>query len=70
MKNNDEDLKKGEENSFLSPGQCLEVVKIIKCKMRQKDTLELEIGLKNLEHKDKQFEERTFVLRFLDKLDA
>ena len=36
--------------------------------MKQKDVLELQIGLKSLESKNKAFEERRFVLRFLDKL--
>ena len=36
--------------------------------MKQKDTLELQIGLKSLESNNKAFEERKFVLRFLDKL--
>lgn len=43
---------------LLRPGQRLEVVKITRCKMRQRDTLEIEIGLKNLQGKMKQFEER------------
>jgi hypothetical protein len=46
-----------------------EVVKITRCKMRQKDILEIELGLKNIVLKDKQFEERIFLLKFLNKLD-
>jgi hypothetical protein len=37
--------------------------------MRAKDTLEIEIGLKNIAKKQKQFEQRKFILKFLDKLD-
>ena len=37
--------------------------------MRAKDTLEIEIGLKNIVKKQKQFEQRKFILKFLDKLD-
>jgi len=37
--------------------------------MRAKDVLEIEIGLKNLVLRNKQFEERTFILRFLNKQD-
>ena len=44
------------------------MVKITKCKMKTKDTLELEIGLKSQEIANKSFEERKFILRFLDKL--
>jgi hypothetical protein len=33
--------------------QRFEVVKITRCKMRQKDTLEIELGLKNIVLKDK-----------------
>jgi hypothetical protein len=47
----------------------LEVVKITRCKMRQKEVLEIELGLKNLVLKEKQFEERVFMLKFLDKMD-
>lgn len=32
-------------DSFLEPNQKLEIVKITKCKMRAKDTLEFEFGL-------------------------
>ena len=42
----------------IDENQRLEVVKITRCKMRQKDVLEIEIGLKNLALKDKPFEER------------
>ena len=56
------------EKDLLKPNQLLQVVKITKCKMKQRDTLELEIGLKSLESNNKAFEERKFVLRFLDKL--
>jgi hypothetical protein len=31
--------------------------------------LEIELGLKNIVLKDKQFEDRVFLLKFLDKLD-
>lgn len=44
--------------NILAPNQRLEVVKITRCKMRQKDVLEIEIGLKNLTIKNKPFEER------------
>ena len=54
---------------IIKPNQRLEVVKITRCKMRQKDVLEIEIGLKNLVLRNKQFEERQFILRFLNKLD-
>lgn len=37
--------------------------------MRAKDILEIEIGLKNLILKDTHFEDRKFILRFLNKLD-
>lgn len=37
--------------------------------MRAKDTLEIEIGLKSISKKNKQFEQRKFILKFLDKLD-
>ena len=36
--------------------------------MRAKDILEIEIGLKNMDS-DTKFEERQFILRFLNKLD-
>lgn len=55
--------------SLIKHNQRLEVVKITKCKMRAKDTLEVEIGLKNLNTHATQFEERKFILRFLNKLD-
>lgn len=45
------------------------MVKITRCKMRAKDILEIEIGLKNIVIKDMPFEERKFILRFLNKLD-
>ena len=61
--------KDDDKDVLLKPGQRLEVVKITRCKMRQRDTLEIEIGLKNLQGKQKLFEERQFVLKFLDKLD-
>ena len=56
-----------DENDLIQPNQRLEVVKITRCKMRAKDVLEIEIGLKNLILRKKQFEERTFILRFLNK---
>ena len=31
--------------------------------------MEIELGLKNIVLKDKQFEDRVFLLKFLDKLD-
>ena len=37
--------------------------------MRQKDVLEIEIGLKNIILMKKSFEDRQFILRFLNKLD-
>ena len=37
--------------------------------MRAKDILEIEIGIKNLFVKDTAFEDRKFILRFLNKLD-
>ncbi len=36
---------------MLESDERLEVVKITRCKMRQKETLEIEIGLKNLQAK-------------------
>lgn len=45
------------------------MVKITKCKMKAKDILEIEIGIKNLNKSDVPFEERQFVLRFLNKMD-
>ena len=47
----------------------LQVVKITRCKMRAKDTLEIEIGLKSITKRNIHFEERRFILKFLDKLD-
>jgi hypothetical protein len=47
----------------------LEVVKIAGCKMKQKDILEIEIGLKRLKVKGKGLAERCFMLRFLNKLE-
>ena len=63
------DAKKDEGNELVGPKQRLEVVKITRCKMRAKDTLEIEIGLKTISKKKKQFEQRKFILKFLDKLD-
>jgi hypothetical protein len=57
------------EDKFINPNERLEVVKITGCKMRAKDVLEIEIGLKNLRSKSKIFLERRFMLRFLNKLD-
>lgn len=37
--------------------------------MRKQDVLEIEMGLKNIVLKQKQFEDRKFILKFLDKLD-
>ena len=37
--------------------------------MRQRETLEIEIGLKNLDENGRKFEDRIFQLKFLDKLD-
>jgi len=37
--------------------------------MRAKDILEIEIGLKNLTLKNIYFEDRKFILRFLNKMD-
>ena len=59
----------GDPDSLVGQRQRLEVVKITRCKMRAKDTLEIEIGLKNIVKKQKQFEQRKFILKFLDKLD-
>lgn len=65
-----EDAKKDDGgNELVGPKQRLEVVKITRCKMRAKDTLEIEIGLKTISKKKKQFEQRKFILKFLDKLD-
>jgi hypothetical protein len=50
--------EKDSTKDILEPNQRLEVVKITRCKMRQKDVLEIEIGLKNLTIKNKPFEER------------
>lgn len=69
--NDNEEHKESEDQSctLLGRKQRLEVVKITRCKMRAKDTLEIEIGLKNIVKKQKQFEQRKFILKFLDKLD-
>lgn len=61
--------EENKEASFIKDNQRLEVVKITRCKMRAKDILEIEIGLKNLLIKDMPFEERKFILRFLNKQD-
>jgi len=37
--------------------------------MRAKDILELEIGIKNIAMRNIDFEDRKFILRFLNKLD-
>lgn len=37
--------------------------------MRAKDTLEIEIGLKSITKRTVLFEDRKFLLKFLDKLD-
>lgn len=66
---NEEEQKDGEP-PLISPHCRLEVVKITRCKMRAKDVLEIEIGLKNLTVRNLAFEERRFILRFLNKLDA
>jgi hypothetical protein len=63
-----EDTDKNKEN-FINPNERLEVVKITGCKMKAKDTLEIEVGIKNLRAKNKLFAERRFMLRFLNKLD-
>lgn len=69
--NDNEEHKESEANreGAAGPRQRLEVVKITRCKMRAKDTLEIEIGLKNIAKKQKHFEQRKFILKFLDKLD-
>lgn len=54
---------------MIKENQRLEVVKITRCKMRAKDILEIEIGLKNIMMRDTPFEDRKFILRFLNKLD-
>lgn len=41
---------------LVGPHQRLEVVKITRCKMRAKDILEIEIGLKNLTVRNLAFE--------------
>lgn len=43
-------IKKSKPNQDieLKPNEKLEVVKITRCKMRSRDTLEIEIGLKNI----------------------
>lgn len=46
MLNEDEDIR--DFMKLLKPNQRLEVVKITKCKMKAKDILEIEIGIKNL----------------------
>lgn len=48
--NDDEEHKESEGDITAHDGrkQRLEVVKITRCKMRAKDTLEIEIGLKNI----------------------
>ena len=61
--------KKPNQDIDLKPNEKLEVVKITRCKMRSRDTLEIEIGLKNIVLRHKQFEERKFALRFLNKID-
>jgi hypothetical protein len=70
FKDGEEELK-GDDNipPLVGPHQRLEVVKITRCKMRAKDILELEIGLKNLTVRNLAFEQRKFILRFLDKSD-
>lgn len=55
--------------SILKDNQRLEVIKITRCKMRAKDILEIEIGLKNIQKRDMPLESRKFILRFLNKLD-
>ena len=55
-----------EENT--DQNQRLVVVKITRCKMRAKDILELEIGIKNIAMRNIDFEDRKFILRFLNKL--
>ena len=46
----------GDSNNVISFNQRLEVIKITKCKMRAKDILEIEIGIKNMNVRDTQFE--------------
>ena len=46
----------GDSNDVISFNQRLEVIKITKCKMRAKDILEIEIGIKNMNVRDTQFE--------------
>jgi hypothetical protein len=65
----DTNAKEAQKNDFVTENQRLEVVKITRCKMRAKDILEIEIGVKNLILRDTPFEERKFILRFLNKLD-
>jgi len=52
--NSDDEYEKEEEKTsqseisrddFLEPNQRLEIIKVTKCKMRAKDTLEFEFGL-------------------------
>lgn len=60
-------MQEGEKSTY-------EVVKITRCKMRQTNTLEIEIGLKSLwgqsqNYERVTFENRVFMLKFLNKLD-
>lgn len=41
--------EKTARDDFLEPHQRLEIVKITKCKMKAKDTLEFEFGLQNMQ---------------------
>ena len=55
---NSENSTPNSRDTILKPNQRLEVVKITRCKMRSKDILEIEIGLKNIVPRKKSFEER------------
>lgn len=59
----------GSDSQIIKENQRLEVIKITRCKMRAKDILEIEIGLKNIHQRTTMLENRKFILRFLNKLD-
>lgn len=63
------DKKSDAGSQLIKENQRLEVIKITRCKMRAKDILEIEIGLKNINKLNTPLETRKFILRFLNKLD-
>ena len=65
-----EENKNDTHDDLIKPNQRLEVIKISGCKMKAKDILEIGIGLKTIQDKDKKFSDRVFILRFLNKLEA